>query len=100
MAPSLQVAVLQRLLAGPLEQPVELLVGDLLQHAEVGPRQRGPLEIAQQAGPVAPLLRLEFPALVVERAAPRQLVDRAAPVPAPTHPDAALPTADRSESDR
>jgi len=82
------------LLPRTLEQAVELVFGHLLQRAEVGPRQRGPLEVTQQAGTIAPLLRfedtslplevalciLERAALLVEGATPRQLVDRALPV--------------------
>jgi len=92
--PRQQLPLFEGFLPRSLEQPVELGVGDLLERAEIGARQRGPFEIAQQAGPVAPLLGLEdallafeVAALLLERAplvvdgaAPRELVDRAAPV--------------------
>ncbi|MEO6744518.1 MAG: hypothetical protein ABIS28_15585 [Caldimonas sp.] len=94
IAPRLQLAILGGLLTRALEQAVELVGGNLLQRTEIGPRQRGLLEVAQQAGPVATLLGFEDAALTLEvallvfegaaffvdGAAARQLVDRAAPV--------------------
>ena len=94
MAARLQFAIFGGLLTRALEQAVELISGNLLQRTEVGPRQRGLLEVAQPAAPVAPLLGFEDAplahavallvfegtALLVKGAAPRQLVDRAAPV--------------------
>jgi len=94
MAPRLQFAILGGLPTRALEQAVELVGCNLLQRTEIGPRQRGLLEVAQQAGPVATLLGfedasltlevallvLENASLLVKRTAPRQLVDRATPV--------------------
>jgi hypothetical protein len=93
-APRQQLALFGGLLARTLEQAVELLSRHLLQRTEIGPRQRGPFEVAQQAGAIAPLLRFEDAALafevslrlfertplLVQRAAPRDLVEGAAPM--------------------
>ena len=92
--PRLQLAIRDGFLPRPLQQRVELAFVDLLERAEIGARQRGPFEVAQQAGAVASLLGLEdallafevaallvqCAPLLVDRAPSRELVDRAAPV--------------------
>jgi len=94
LAPRQQFAFFGGLLARTLEQAVELLSRHLLERTEVGPRQRGPFKVTQKAGAVAALLGLEDAALtfevalrllestplLVQRAAPRDLVEGAAPV--------------------
>ena len=53
LAPRQLLPLLGELLPRTLEQAVELVFGHLLQRAEVGPRQRGPLEVTQQADTIA-----------------------------------------------
>ena len=65
---------LRRFVARDREQPVEIVFGDALQGAEVGARQRRALEVAQQSGAIASLLRLDFFASEPAGSAPIEFV--------------------------